>query len=102
MVMSVLLSNMGALHWDHLEKAFGIPSLGHGAVASYTVGAIKPHPTIYETIEQRFNLDPARTVFIDDRPVNIAAAKERGWAGIVHRDATQTLQALAQLGVDIS
>jgi HAD superfamily hydrolase (TIGR01509 family) len=96
-----LLSNMGELHWRHLESAFGIPSLGHGAVASYTVGALKPEPSIYAAIEARFGLVPERTVFIDDRPVNVAAARARGWRGIVHVTPQATLAALAALGVTV-
>ena len=97
-----LLSNMGELHWRHLEQAFGIPSLGHGALASYAVGALKPDPAIYEVTEQRFGLDPSRTVFVDDRAVNIAAARARGWQGIVHRSPATTLAALAELGVEVA
>ncbi len=96
-----LLSNMGELHWRHLEAAFGIPSLGHGAIASWCVGALKPDPAIYEVTERRFGLDPARTVFIDDRPVNISAARGRGWTGIVHRSPQATYAALAGLGVAV-
>ena len=93
---------MGELHWRHLEQAFGIPSLGHGALASYAVGALKPDPAIYEVTEQRFGLDPSRTVFVDDRAVNIAAARARGWQGIVHRSPATTLAALAELGVEVA
>ena len=96
-----LLSNMGELHWRHLESEFGIPSLGHGAVASWAVGALKPDHAIYAAIEQRYRLDPSRTVFIDDRPVNIEAARARGWTGIVHRGAQSTYAALAALGVEV-
>ena len=96
-----LLSNMGDLHWAHLEAAFAIPSLGHGSIASYTVGALKPDPAIYAAAEERFGLEPGRTVFIDDRPANIAAARVRGWSGIVHRDAADTARELELLGVRV-
>ncbi len=97
-----LLSNMGELHWRHLQDAFGIPSLGHGALASYTAGALKPDPAIYAMTEERFGLEPARTVFIDDRPVNIEAARARGWLGVVHHSPQATLDALAGLGVEMA
>jgi 2-haloacid dehalogenase len=94
-----LLSNMGEIHWAHLERAFGIPSLGHGAIASYAVGFLKPDPGIYAVAEERFALDPARTVFIDDRAVNVRAARERGWQAIEHRSPAATRASLAALGV---
>lgn len=96
-----LLSNMGELHWHHLEEAFGIPSLGHGALASYTVGVLKPEPGIYAAAEQRFGLEPARTIFIDDRAVNVAAARARGWAAILHLDPATTRHELRGLGVKV-
>lgn len=96
-----LLSNMGELHWRHLEAAFGIPSLGHGAVASYAVGALKPDPGIYERLESQVGLAPGRLLFIDDRPVNVDAARARGWRGIVHRAPAETLRALAEAGVEL-
>ncbi len=94
-----LLSNMGEIHWAHLERAFAIPSLGHGAIASYTVGVLKPEPGIYAAAEARFGLEPARTVFIDDRAVNVRAARERGWLSIEHRSPAETRASLAELGV---
>ena len=47
----------------------------------------------------RFALAPAHTVFVDDRADNIAAARARGWHGIVHADHAGTLRALRELGV---
>ena len=54
-----------------------------------------------EEAERRFALEPAATVFIDDRPDNIAAARVRGWQGIVHQDPPRTRAALAALGVSV-
>jgi FMN phosphatase YigB (HAD superfamily) len=38
-------------------------------------------------------------VFIDDRADNVAAARARGWYGIVHTDYTTTCEQLRQLQV---
>lgn len=94
-----LLSNMGELHWAHLEAAFGIPSLAHDALPSYEAKVLKPDPAIYAHAERRFALDPARTVFVDDRADNCAAARARGWHAVRHRDAAETAAALAALGI---
>jgi HAD superfamily hydrolase (TIGR01509 family) len=60
---------------------------------------MKPDPAIYAQAEQRFSLEPAATVFIDDRADNIAAARARGWQGIVHSRQDSTEAELAALGV---
>jgi HAD superfamily hydrolase (TIGR01509 family) len=60
---------------------------------------MKPEPGIYAEAERRFDLEPARTVFIDDLPANIEMARRRGWHGVQHRGYGETVAALAALGV---
>jgi FMN phosphatase YigB (HAD superfamily) len=95
-----LLSNIGELHWEHLVSRYSVDRIGHGALPSFQAGVMKPDAAIYEQAEQKFGLAPATTVFIDDRPENIEAARARGWHGIVHRNFHDTRQALLQLGVE--
>ncbi len=95
-----LLSNIGHLHWEHLVERHGIAGIGHGALTSFDAGVMKPDAAIYAQAEQKFALAPAMTVFVDDRPENIEAARARGWHGIVHRNFNDTRQALLRLGVE--
>jgi 2-haloacid dehalogenase len=95
-----LLSNIGDLHWRHLVGRHGVDRIGHGALTSFHAGVMKPDAAIYARAEQVFGLTPAATVFIDDRPENIEAARVRGWHGIVHRNFNDTRQALLRLGVE--
>ena len=44
-------------------------------------GVVKPEPEIYRRLLGRYGLDPAQTLFIDDRPANIAAAAALGIRG---------------------
>jgi HAD superfamily hydrolase (TIGR01509 family) len=94
-----LLSNIGDLHWAHLSREYALHGIGHGALPSYLAGAMKPHGDIYAEAERRFALSPAATLFIDDREDNIAAARARGWAGIVHTGFASTLAALRELAI---
>ena len=95
-----LLSNIGDLHWAHLSREYRLHAIGHGALPSYLAGVMKPHAGIYAEAERRFALEPAATVFVDDRADNIASARGRGWHGIVHSDYAATRGALRQLAVD--
>ena len=95
-----LLSNIGDLHWAHLAREYRLHAIGHGALPSYVAGVMKPHPAIYVEAERRFALEPAVTVFIDDRADNVATARLRGWHGIVHQDYQGTLGQLRALGVE--
>jgi HAD superfamily hydrolase (TIGR01509 family) len=94
-----LLSNIGDLHWAHLAREYRLHAIGHGALPSYVAGVMKPHPAIYAQAERRFALEPAATVFIDDRADNVATARGRGWHGIVHRDHASTRAGLTALRV---
>ena len=94
-----LLSNIGDLHWAHLNARYGFDGLTHGVVASFRVGAIKPSAAIYRETERMFGLEPAATVFIDDLPPNVAGARACGWQAIHHRDAAGTCRRLRALGV---
>jgi 2-haloacid dehalogenase len=94
-----LLSNIGDLHWAHLAREYRLHSIGHGALPSYVAGVMKPHAGIYAEAERRFALEPAATVFIDDRTENVASARSRGWHGIVHQDFRATLARLQDAGV---
>lgn len=94
-----LLSNIGDLHWTHLNARYGFDGLTHGVVASFRVGAIKPSAVIYRETERMFGLEPAATVFIDDLPPNVAGAQACGWQAIHHRDVAETCRGLRALGV---
>jgi 2-haloacid dehalogenase len=95
-----LLSNVGDLHWAELRRRWALHEEVHAVVASYQAGVMKPDAGIYVIAEERFALQPQRTVFIDDLPQNIAAAESRGWHGIVHQDESITRTRLRELGVN--
>jgi len=94
-----LLSNIGDMHWRHLDALYGLEALTHGVVASFRVGAVKPSAAIYREAERRFELEPAATVFVDDLPPNVAGAAACGWRAIHHRSPAETRASLRALGV---
>ena len=49
-----------------------------GTVVSGFEGVAKPDPRVYELLLDRFGLDAATTLFIDDSPKNVAAARGVG------------------------
>ena len=94
-----LLSNVGELHWRHLDASYGVERVGHGALASFRVGAVKPSAEIYREAERCFGLDPGATVFIDDLHRNVMGARACGWSAIHHVDPAGTRQELKAMGV---
>lgn len=51
-------------------------------VVSGEESMIKPDKEIYRVLVERTGLDPATTVFVDDSPPNVAAARELGFTAV--------------------
>jgi len=83
------LSNMPVPYARVLEQRHAFLTWFDGGIFSGDVKHIKPDPAIYELLENRYALDPAQTVFIDDLKTNVAAAQSRGWRGIHFESAAQ-------------
>jgi 2-haloacid dehalogenase len=61
-------------------------------MVSGDVGMIKPDRRIFELLVERHGLDAAETVFIDDTPENVEAARDVGFYGI-HFTTPEALRA---------
>lgn len=81
-----LLSNSNEIHYDlyvrDLQLRFGYTEfneLFHQAYFSFDLHLSKPHEEIYEFVMFQEDLDPAETLFIDDKSENIETAKQLGF-----------------------
>ena len=74
-----VLSNMSREFIDFLRKQKVYENFD-GDVVSCEVGIVKPMPEIYDLLLKRFDLDPAESIFIDDRKENVDAAAAKGIA----------------------
>jgi len=57
-----------------------------GIICSGIEGVMKPDPAIYRLLYDRYNLNPADYIFIDDRQENINAAIQTGMHGYVFKN----------------
>ncbi|MFM9914189.1 MAG: HAD family hydrolase [Rhizobacter sp.] len=92
------LSNMPAPLADHLQRRHAFITLFESGIFSSHVQLTKPDPAIFVLAQQRFGGDPADTLFIDDHPENIEAARRHGWQAILFtgpQALAAELQALA-------
>jgi len=97
----LILSNTNAIHQRAFDRRVGehIPSktmadMVHTAYYSYELGLRKPDPHIYQKVIDLQNLNPAKTIFFDDRLENITAAQHSGIQAI---QVTYSDQILDQL-----
>lgn len=72
-------------------------------VISGDVGLHKPQPEIYELGAERLGVPADRCVFVDDLRENVDGAEAVGMAGVLHRDASDTIAELEHLlGVSLA
>lgn len=87
-----LLSNISTYFASHAHE-IPILELLDGCVFSAECGMTKPHTDIFLHICEKFSLDPAQTVFVDDREDNVQAAKAVGMTGYVFDGDADKLRA---------
>lgn len=75
----ILFSNTNAIHCPWVFGEFPEFALFPEAVLSFEVGAVKPHPPIYQYAIDTYRLDPAATCYFDDLPANIATGRDFGF-----------------------
>ena len=80
-----LLSNSNEIHYGlyvrDLQLRFGyreFDELFDKAYFSFDLHLAKPNEEIYEFVINRHQLNPSKTLFIDDRPENIEGARKTG------------------------
>ena len=70
-----------------------------GVVVSGEEGVCKPDSEIYLRLARRFDLTPARTLYVDDRADNVAAAEALGFRGHHFTSADGLRAELVRIGV---
>jgi len=93
------LSNYSAETYPLALGRFDFLSWFAGGIVSGEHGIIKPDPAIYRLLLDRFAIDPARAVFIDDVAANAEAASAFGIRGIHFGSPPQLRAQLAELGM---
>lgn len=78
------LSNFHAEAYARIRVLHPFFNRMDGLLISAHERLLKPEPAIYRRLLERFSLDPARCVFLDDTPVNVEAGRKQGIPGLVY------------------
>lgn len=92
-----VLSNMALASMTHLEQRYDIWDVFDGIVISSRIQMVKPERQIYEYLLGVYELEPGETIFIDDLPDNVDAARSAGIRAIRFLDAVQCKRDLEEL-----
>lgn len=79
-----ILSNFSQENFEIMEARYPWLQDFDGRIISYREKLIKPDPPIYHLLIERFKLNPARSVFIDDLEANVRTAINVGLNAIWH------------------
>lgn len=93
------LSNWSAETFPLARPRYPFLEWFEGIVVSGEVRLVKPDPGIFRHLLERYGLDPASTVFIDDSEANVRAARRLGMTGIHFKDAQGLRRDLTALGL---
>jgi 2-haloacid dehalogenase len=93
------LSNWSAAMFPVARQRFDFLTWFEGIVISGDVGVNKPDRRIYDHLVERFGIEPAEALFIDDSPANVDAATTLGFRPILFTNATALRTKLVQLGL---
>jgi glucose-1-phosphatase len=95
----VILSNTNAIHVEHILARYPFLQDFDAHVYSHEVGFLKPDAAIYRLTLDKYDLEPARTLFVDDLRANVEGARVLGMQAIQFESAEQVQQELTKLGV---
>lgn len=94
-----MLTNFSADTFAQARRMYPFLDLPRGVTVSGEVGLIKPDAAIYQRHARDFGLDAAHTLFIDDAPANVEAARAVGWQALRFTGAEALRRDLAGLGI---
>lgn len=96
------LTNWQAETFHNAEPAAPAIGLMEDVIVSGREGMAKPDRRIFELVAERFDVDPARAVFIDDKDVNVDAARGVGFHGVVFTTTEALREDLRALGIPVA
>lgn len=97
-LLTAVLSNIGDSVCESLVREFAWLSDFDALVWSYQLGFAKPDPAIYRHVLEQLGTQPAETLFIDDKLVNVEAARAVGMKALVFTDLAALRSDLAANG----
>lgn len=93
------LSNWSAETFALARERFDFLGWFDGILLSGEIGICKPDARIFRQLIERHELEPARTVFVDDVLQNVEAADRQGMVALHFRDAGTLRSQLIRLGL---
>ncbi len=98
-VVTGVLSNTNALHWDHQIDGEIVRNLFDRCYLSYRLGLVKPDAAIFEAVLADLDRPAAEVLFVDDNQVNVDGAAGVGIRAHLARGVDDARRVLVDHGV---
>lgn len=98
-VITGVLSNTNAVHWEGQRDAEIIQGLCHRQYLSYQLGMTKPDRDIFDHVVADLDLPSDRVLFLDDNPANVEGARAAGLHAEVAKGPVAGAEVLERYGV---
>jgi 2-haloacid dehalogenase len=95
------LTNFSTETFAQARTRFGFLDWFEGIVVSGQERLVKPDPRIYQLLLDRYRLAAKTTVYLDDAPANVDAARALGMTGLWFTGPDQLRADLVRLGLPI-
>jgi len=99
-LLTAILSNIGDDVVANVEREFDWLHRFDVLVWSYQVHMVKPNPAIYRYTLEKLGTRPEETLFLDDRTVNVEAARAVGIMAIEFSNVERLREDLIGAGLD--
>ncbi|MEM9027933.1 MAG: HAD family phosphatase [Pseudomonadota bacterium] len=95
------ITNFSCEKWAACCERFPFLTQFNGTVVSAHERVLKPDPVIFQTLCERYNLDPQDCLFIDDSQANVATAQNLGMAAMHATPEADIRTEFMSLGFDM-
>ena len=99
-LLTGILSNMGEDVLTNIKKEFDWLPRFDVLVWSYQINLVKPDPAIYKHLLKELRTRPEETLFLDDKLVNVRAARALGIKALEFTTVEQLRRDLIAAGLD--
>jgi putative hydrolase of the HAD superfamily len=97
-LMRAMLSNSNVIHWERmLDMGFRDEFTHH--FGSHLIGKLKPDEDVFEHVVRTLGCAAAEVVFLDDQPLNVAAARQVGLQAVLARGVKEAEAVLEGMGM---
>ena len=99
-LLTAILSNIGDDVLANVEREFDWIHRFDALVWSFRVHMVKPNPAIYRYTLAKLEARPEETLFLDDKPVNVEAARSVGMKALEFTTVERLREALIAAQLD--